>query len=686
MFKLSRGAPNDAQDARDLELISHSHLILRLDGDNIIRAANAVFCEVTGHTAEAVIGKPFHDLLRPQDRAAPWLSEVFDPISRGEESYRVTPLLSAGGEELWLSATYIPTGSSGKKEIVVIARDITKFHLMRRDNRGQVDAVKRSMAVIEFDLEGNILAANDLFLTTVGYTLDEVVGKHHRIFMPKGEDRTPAYAAFWKRLGEGGSENGQVRRVGKSGDDIWLEATYETVSDPDGRPFKVVKYAFDVTKAKNIEADSLSQIDAIQKVQAVIEFTPDGVILRANDLFCNALGYREDEIVGQHHRIFLSEEAAAAADYATFWRDLSEGRAKDGDFIRVSKDGREVFIRASYNPIRNASGKVVKIVKFAIDTTVFQTTAKVMREGLGRLSAGDLEVRLYTELGELDAIRADFNTSVGKIHDVIRSVSDRSTEVASSTEAVSGAVRQLAQRTERQAATLEESAAALNELAASVVHSAEDASEARKKATIVIEDTARSSATMKDAMSAMDAIEESSKQISAISVMIDDIAFQTNLLALNAGVEAARAGSAGRGFAVVASEVRALAQRTSEASREISELVEASGAHVTKGVGLVKETGGQLKSIDVQINEISQGVERIALAASEQSNALQELNSAVSDLEGATQSNAAMAEETTASIVALDELMQDVRQELSYFTVENAAPGEQEAEWLKVAN
>ena len=657
--------------AAEFEAIDRTHLMMRLDGEGTIVSANAAAHAALGYDDGSLPGRPFGDLLRAADRQAPWLDEIMSPIRQGQDAHRVTPLVTSGGEERWLSISYcrVSAFDDGTFHSLLVGRDVTETHLRSRDNRGHADAAKRSMAVVEFGLDGTVLDANENFCRSTGYARAEIVGRHHRIFMPAAEADTDAYRSFWKALAEGGSFSGEVCRITKTGEPLWLEATYETMSDGDGRPFKVVKYAFDITNAKNAATDARSQIDAIQKVQAVIEFAPDGTIQRANDLFCRAVGYSERDVVGRHHSMFLPAEEARSAAYARFWRDLAAGKEKSGDFTRVGKGGRKVHIRASYNPIFDASGRVTKVVKFAIDTTSFQRTAETMRAGLAELASGRLSVALTENLGDLDEIRVNFNAAVEKIRDVIQQVALQSSDVTSEAGAITAATHQLAQRSQHQAATLEESAAALQELTTSVQNTADSAVQAREQATASIEETGRSRDIVERAMNAMGEISGSSIKISSITSVIDDIAFQTNLLALNAGVEAARAGDAGRGFAVVASEVRALAQRSSDAAREIADLITRSTDQVKSGVSLVGETDSALKKIDARVKEIHESIERITSTAQDQSGQIRDMNAAIGTLDRATQQNAAMAEETSAGIETLARLVTDVHRELAYFDV-----------------
>ena len=237
------------------------------------------------------------------------------------------------------------------------------------DLGGQVDAINKSQAVIHFNPDGTIISANENFLKTVGYTLDEIKGQHHSMFVDPEEAKSWDYASFWQKLGQGQFQTREFRRYGKGGKEIWLQASYNPIFDLNGKPFKVVKYASDISDEKLRAADYKGQISAINNSQAVIHFAMDGTILDANDNFLDAMGYRLAEVQGQHHQMFVTREMAASKEYQEFWQRLRRGEFMSAIYSRVGNNGREVFIQATYNPIKDMNGKPFKVVKYATDIT-----------------------------------------------------------------------------------------------------------------------------------------------------------------------------------------------------------------------------------------------------------------------------------------------------------------------------
>jgi len=231
-------------------------------------------------------------------------------------------------------------------------------------------ALDRVQALIEFDLDGTIVSANENFLKIFGYELDEVVGKHHRMFCDADYANSGDYADFWKKLAAGEFQCAEFKRFGKDGEEIWLQASYNPVFDENGVPIRIMKFATDVTAAKLQIAEYEGMIRAIGRAQAVIEFELDGTIITANDNFLRIFGYRLDEIRGRHHRMLCDPGYAESPDYARFWQRLSRGEYEADEFRRIGKNGQEIWLQASYNPILDVEGRPMKVVKFASDITV----------------------------------------------------------------------------------------------------------------------------------------------------------------------------------------------------------------------------------------------------------------------------------------------------------------------------
>ncbi len=237
------------------------------------------------------------------------------------------------------------------------------------DLKGKLAAVERALTVIEFDLNGRVIRANENFLRIFGYRAEEIVGEHHRLFCDSAEVRSPEYLAFWQRLADGEFNAGEYRRFSKDGREIWIQASYNPVLNAQGRPTKIVKFATDVTAAKQLSAESAGKLDAISRSQAVIEFNLQGEILTANQNFLRTMGYTLSELSGKHHSMFCSPELVKSSEYRNFWADLGEGKFKSARFQRVGKHDSTVWLQATYNPILDASGQPWKIVKFAVDIT-----------------------------------------------------------------------------------------------------------------------------------------------------------------------------------------------------------------------------------------------------------------------------------------------------------------------------
>jgi methyl-accepting chemotaxis protein len=539
-----------------------------------------------------------------------------------------------------------------------------KERLQNLEYSAYIGAISRAQAVIEFGLDGRILTANENFLNAIGYSLDELRGQHHSLFVDPAYRLSPEYRMFWEKLGRGEYDAGHYKRIAKGGREIWLQASYNPIIGLDGKPSKVVKFATDITAQKIQAADFEGQLAAINKAQAVIEFSLDGRILGANENFLAAVGYGIEEVRGQHHGIFVEPSYRQSVEYRMFWDKLGRGEYDAGQYKRVAKGGREVWLQASYNPIMDMNGKPFKVVKYATDITEQVHAAATLRNAVqqiqsvvDRVQNNDLTERvpLADKAGEIRDLCAGVNSVLDTMANVISGILESSGTIATAAREISMDNTDLSQRTEEQAASLEETAASLEELTSTVKQNADNAQQANKLASSASEVAVKGGQVVTDVVRTMEGISEASRKIADIIGVIDEIAFQTNILALNAAVEAARAGDQGRGFAVVAAEVRNLAQRSANAAKEIKSLISESASKVESGSRLVGAAGTTMDEIVQSVKRVTDIMAEISAASKEQSAGIEEVNTAVTQMDKITQQNAALVEQAAAAAKSMED-------------------------------
>jgi methyl-accepting chemotaxis protein len=445
-----------------------------------------------------------------------------------------------------------------------------------RDLAARLNALDRCQAVAEFELDGTLLTANDNFLALMGYGLDEIQGKHHRIFVDPNYAASADYRQSWNSLRSGKPVAAICKRVGKGGQPVWIQAFYNPLLGRNGKPYKVVLFAIDLTADRLRSAQSEGHIKALNRSLAVVEYDGDAAVVVANDNFLKAVGYTLDEIRGKHHTMFVPPAELAGAEFISLRDALRRGEYHTAEYHLVGKDKKDVWIQGAFNPTFDADGKPLKILLFATDVT-----AQVHRR------------QKRTE------VQRTIDNDLGNITDAVAATNDQASAAAAASAQTSS--------------TMQAVASGAEQLAASVGEISRQAADARNISQKAVDQAHQTNTIISGLASA-------AQKIGDVVKLINSIADQTNLLALNATIEAARAGEAGRGFAVVASEVKSLATQTSKATDEISGQiaeVQTTTASAVNVIEAISQTIGR-------INEISSA---IAAAVEEQAAVTQSMSS-----------------------------------------------------------
>ena len=547
-----------------LAALEQVQAVVEFDTEGRVLRANDLFLSLMGYSADEVLGQ-HHRMFCPAELvASDTYRKFWEALAAGEVREDLFLRISKSGKPVWLQASYNPVRDSTGRTVGVVklATDVTAQRMQQAEFMGKIAAINRVQATIEFDLAGRILTANDNFLTTFGYTLEELVGQHHRMFCPTEITSSTEYTVFWERLGRGEFNAGRYRRLSKDGRAIWIQASYNPILDASGKPYKVVKLATDITREMVSAAETKGKLDAIGLSQAVIEFDMQGNVLDANPNFLRTMGYTAAEVQGKHHSMFCEPSLVQSQAYRDFWADLGEGKFQSARYRRIGKHGAGVWIQATYNPIRDVDGKPYKVVKYAVDVT-----AQVLRERAVAQRVEDITGVLRTMSDSIKHL----------VHGA-----ERSSELAAQTQREAGEGSQLVRRSRE----------------------------------------------------AIVAIERSSSDINEIVNTISEISSQTHLLAFNAAIEAARAGEHGVGFSVVADEVRKLAEKSTLAAREIAKLIHQTVSRVTEGSRLSEDVDAAFARILAAVESTTRSISEIRDATVKQESATQDVAKLLDALQG----------------------------------------------------
>ena len=623
-----------------LAAIDSSYGYIEFNLDGTVLAANNIFLKLLGYQLNEITGKHHRIFVDPTYASSPAYTQFWSDLNAGINRADVFKRITKDGREVWIQAVYAPVKDDQGRvvKVIKIATDVTATKMQSADFHGQINAIGKAQAVIEFNLDGTVITANDNFLNALGYTLAEIKGQHHSLFVDPAFRASAEYKQFWRDLNDGKYQAAEYKRIGKGGKEVWIQASYNPILDLNGKPLKVVKFATDISAAKVANINSARQIDEINRTQAVIEFTNEGICLSANDNFCTAMGYRLEEIKGKHHSTFVEAAYRDSSDYKQFWRDLNDGKFQTAEFKRIGRGGKEVWLQATYNPLFDINGRVHRVVKFAVDITA------------RKVAEANLNTTIKTVADNAQAL----SSASEELTAVSQQMSSNSEETATQANVVAAASEQVSRNVATVAASAEEMSASVREIA----KNANDAAKVATEAVKVADDTNKTVAKLG----------ESSIEIGKVIKVITSIAQQTNLLALNATIEAARAGEAGKGFAVVANEVKELAKQTAAATEDISGKIEAIQTDTKGAVVAIDRIGKIINQINDIQNTIASAVEEqtattneIARNAGEAAKGSTEISKNITNVSEAAKNTTEGANNTLSAATELTKLAADLK-------------------------
>ncbi|MDX8382890.1 MAG: PAS domain S-box protein, partial [Ghiorsea sp.] len=471
-----------------LDAIGRVMATIEFDLEGNIQTANDHFLNALGYTLDEVKGKHHSIFVTAEYKASAAYKQFWQQLNAGEAVADKFMRLAKDGSEVWIQASYNPIRDPEGNiyKVVKFATDITEDAVRNADYTGQLQAIGNVMGTIEFDLDGTIETANENFLQLMGYTLAEVKGKHQSLFVTPEYEASPEYKQFWQQLNAGEAVADQFMHLAKDGSEVWIQASYNPIRDANGKVYKVVNFATDITEEAVRNADFTGQLQAIGEVMGSIEFGLDGTVQTANENFLQMMGYSLDEVKGKHHSLFVAAEDSSSSAEMQFWQSLGNGDAQTNQYRRMGKGGKEVWVQASYNPIRDANGSVYKVVKFATDITAQKEASReleaMMNEAknvLQSVAKQDLRLEVVGEYGgELGELKTAVNDTVDSLRNIVGDILTTAGDISSGAGEINEGNTNLSERTQQQASALEETAASIEEMTGTVQQNADNARQA----------------------------------------------------------------------------------------------------------------------------------------------------------------------------------------------------------------
>lgn len=656
--------------------------VAELSVDGKFVHSNDEFLAALGYTKEEIIGRDQLSIVCPDQT-----SSCKTAIKRMLES--VSPFtenvcrLSKTGERFWFKTTFVPVTNAEQQvfKVMMYSFDITTELKQKLDLEGRMEAISRAQAMIEFDVQGNILAFNQKFTEVMGYTAQELVGKHHSLLVSDKYKSSPEYNQLWDKLRSGEFESGYFPRVNKFGKEVWLQASYNPIIGIDGNVSRIVKFAIDITESVKKDAERKKQAVEAVMIKHTLESSTNNLMVADNDGIITYMNPATLELMKHSAETFRSKfpqfdpNNLIGQNFDQFHKTPSHQRnllaslkEKHATELNLGK----MFFRLTANPIFDEKGVRLGSVVEWVDLTEEKQVENQIRETVEAAVGGDVTRRLDTTgvkksaAATMDAI----NQLLDGMNDILLQVREAGETINTAANEISSGNNDLSSRTEQQASNLEETASSMEQLSSTVRQNADNARQANQMSEAASLVAQRGGEVVGNVVSTMSAINESAKKIEEIITVIDGIAFQTNILALNAAVEAARAGEQGRGFAVVAGEVRNLAQRSAGAAKEIKELITDSVTKTAEGTKLVESAGATMQEIVTSVQRVTDIMSEITAASAEQSAGIDQVNDAITDMDEVTQQNAALVEEAAAAAESLVEQASNLMDAVSKYTLQ----------------